>query len=221
VQDAAQSLLASRLEWARLLVRAIDTGAIKSHSIDPATIEKLRLYEDPEVAKLVAQQFPTTPATAAELDEKIGRYARTIRTGGGNPISGKQLFYGKVGCANCHTVFGRGGHIGPDLTSYDRANLDAMLLAIVNPSAEIREGFETYLIATKDGRTLDGFKVEENDHVFVLRGIDGQNNVVPIDQIRSRKVSPRSLMPEGLLDNLTDHELRDLFAFLSSTTPAL
>jgi putative heme-binding domain-containing protein len=162
-----------------------------------------------------------TLATAAELDEKIGRYARIIRAGSGQPLAGKELFYGKVGCANCHTVFGKGGRIGPDLTSYDRANLDSMLLAIVNPSAEIREGFETYLITTKDGRALNGFKVEENDQAFVIRGIDGQNIVIPIDQIRSRKVSPRSLMPEGLLDALSDQELRDLFAFLASTTPPL
>ena len=221
VQNAAQSLLASRLEWTRLLMRAIDTGTIKSHTIDPATVDKLRLYEDAEVAKLVSQQFPMTPATAAELDEKIGRYARIIRAGGGQPLAGKELFHGKVGCANCHTVFGKGGRIGPDLTSYDRANLDSMLLAIVNPSAEIREGFETYLITTKDGRALNGFKVEENDQAFVIRGIDGQNIVIPIDQIRSRKVSPRSLMPEGLLDALSDQELRDLFAFLASTTPPL
>jgi len=74
---------------------------------------------------------------------------------------------------------------------------------------------------TKDGRTLDGFKVDEDNKVFVLRGIDGQNNVIPLDQIKARKVSPKSLMPEGLLDALTDQELKDLFAFLKSTTPPM
>jgi putative heme-binding domain-containing protein len=91
----------------------------------------------------------------------------------------------------------------------------------VNPSAEIREGFENYLIVTKDGRTLDGFKVDEDGKVFVMRGIDGQNNVVPLDQVKAKKVSPNSLMPEGLLDNLSDQELKDLFAFLKSTTPPM
>jgi len=173
------------------------------------------------VKRLAAMHFPATPSTSAELEEKITRLARVIRTGGGKPVAGRQLFFGKVGCANCHTVFNKGGHIGPDLTSYDRSNLDSMLLAVVNPSAEIREGFENYLIATKDGRTLDGFKVDEDNKVFVLRGIDGQNNVIPLDEIRARRVSPKSLMPEGLLDSLTDQELRDLFAFLASTTPPM
>jgi hypothetical protein len=198
-QAAAQTLLASRLEWARQLLKALDTGTIKARSIDPGTVDKLRLYDDTEVKRLVAAQFPGTPSTAAELEEKIARMAKTIRSGGGQPMAGKQLFYGKVGCANCHTVFNKGGHIGP----------------------EIREGFENYLIVTRDGRTLDGFKVDEDNKVFVLRGIDGQNNVIPLDQIKARKVSAKSLMPEGLLDGLSDQELKDLFAFLKSTTPPM
>ena len=220
-QAAAQTLLASRVDWARPMLNAIDTGSIKSRTIQPATVDKLKLYDDPDVKKRVAIHFPGTPTTTAELEEKITHLSHIVRAGGGMPVAGKALFFGKVGCANCHTVFNKGGHIGPDLTSYDRGNLDSMLLAVVNPSAEIREGFENYLIVTKDGRTLDGFKVDEDNKVFILRGIDGQNNVVPLDQIKTRRVSPKSLMPEGLLDGLTDQELRDLFAFLASTTPPM
>jgi len=221
VQPAAQTLLASRESSASKLLAAIDTGAIKSHTISADTVEKLRLYPSPAIARVVERQFPATPASAAEFDEKIQRYAKIVRAGGGRPLEGKKLFYGKASCATCHTVFTKGGHIGPDLTSYDRANLDSMLLAIVNPSAEIREGFENYIIQTVDGRTLDGFKVDENNQVFILRGVDGQNNVIALDQIKVRRVSPRSLMPEGLLDGLSEQEVKDLFAFLSSTTPPM
>lgn len=220
-QAAAQTLLASRVEWARPLLKAVDSGAIKARLVQPGTADKLKMYEEADVKRLAALHFPGAPSTAAELDDKIARMARVIRAGGGNPVAGRQLFAGKVGCANCHTVFNKGGHIGPDLTSYDRSNLDSMLLAVVNPSAEIREGFENYIIATKDGRTLDGFKVDDDGKVFVLRGIDGQNNVIPVDEIKARRVSPKSLMPEGLLDSLTDQELKDLFAFLASTTPPM
>jgi putative heme-binding domain-containing protein len=218
-QDAAQSLLSSRAAWALQLMQAIDAGDVKPRTLQPGTIDKLRLQTDPSIVKLVGRFFPDTRGTEGELNDKIARFKKTILAGGGNPLRGKALFFGKVGCANCHTVFDHGGHVGPDLTSYDRSNLDSMLLAIVNPSAEIREGFEDYIITTKDGRTLDGFKVDENDKVFILRGIDGQNTVIPLDQLKSRRVSPRSIMPEGLLDDLQEHELCDLFSFLSSTTP--
>jgi putative membrane-bound dehydrogenase-like protein len=219
VQPAALSFLASRDEWALALMRAVDSGTIKGRLVPEDVIDRLRSHELPQVARLVALHFPDTRGSKAELEQKIARFKSTLSAGGGTPLAGKELFYGKVACASCHTVFDKGGHIGPDLTSYDRRNLDNMLLAIVNPSAEIREGFEDYIITTKDGRTLDGFKVEEDGKVFILRGTDGQNNVIPVEQIKTRRVSPKSLMPEGLLDGLTEEELRDLFAFLASTTP--
>lgn len=218
-QDAAQSLLASRAEWARQLMQAIDAGDIKPRNIQAGTIDKLRLQPARDITTLVDRFFPDTRGSAVELDAKIARLKKTLLAGGGNPVAGKMLFYSKVGCANCHTVFDHGGHVGPDLTSYDRSNLDSMLLAVVNPSAEIREGYEDYIITTRDGRTLDGFKVDEDNKIFILRGIDGQNTVVPLEQVKSRRVSPRSIMPEGLLDDLQETELRDLFSFLASTTP--
>lgn len=219
VQPAALSFLASRGEWALALMRAVDSGAIKARLVPEDVIDRLRSQEMPQVARLVALHFPDTRGSKAEMEQKIAKFKSIVSAGGGRPLAGKELFYGKVACASCHTVFDKGGHIGPDLTSYDRRNLDSMLLAIVNPSAEIREGFENYIITTKDGRTLDGFKVDEDGKVFVLRGTDGQNNVIPVEQIKTRRVSPKSLMPEGLLDGLTEEELRDLFAFLASTTP--
>ena len=139
--------------------------------------------------------------------------------GGGNPKIGEGLYFGKAGCASCHTLFDKGGRIGPDLTPYDRSNLDAMLLAIVRPNAEIREGYEHNLLTTKDGRILSGFKVEENPRVVILRGLDGQDHLVPRKQIASFTPLRRSLMPEGLLSTLAPDELLHLFAYLASTTP--
>ena len=54
-------------------------------------------------------------------------------------------------CAKCHTLFAQGGQIGPDLTAYKRDDLANMLAHIVNPSVEIREGFENHVLITDDG----------------------------------------------------------------------
>ena len=70
--------------------------------------------------------------------QEIDRVAQVIRGGQGSPYPGKKLFAEQ--CGKCHKLFGKGGSIGPDLTSYKRDDLDNMLLHIVNPSAEIREG---------------------------------------------------------------------------------
>lgn len=94
-----------------------------------------------------------------------------------------------------------------------------MLLAIVNPSAEIREGFENYSVETKDGRSLSGFLVEQDQNTVVLRGLDNQNMSFARKDLSEVKLARISLMPEGLMEGFSDEQVRDLFAYLRSTQP--
>ena len=135
----------------------------------------------------------------------------------GDPYAGKEIFTST--CAKCHRLFDSGGEIGPDLTPYKRDDLARVLLNIVDPNTEIREGFETWLAVTEDGRTVSGFKVDEDDQVVVLRGSDGVNVTVPRNQIEELAKQPVSLMPTGLLDKMNDQQRRDLFAYLRSSQP--
>jgi len=89
----------------------------------------------------------------------------------------------------------------------------------VNPSAEIREGFENYSVETKDGRSLSGFLVEQDNRAIVLRGLDNQNVTLARAGLDELKPAGLSLMPEGLLDAFSDEQARDLFAYLRSTQP--
>jgi putative heme-binding domain-containing protein len=156
-------------------------------------------------------------ATTAEMQAEIKRCAAAIRGGTGDPYEGRSIF--GATCGVCHKLFGQGGQIGPDLTAYKRDDLDTMLLNIVNPSAEIREGYESYLVTTKDGRTLSGFLADKDNQVVVLRGLDGVNEVLPRDQIAEMKSAGVSLMPQGLLESFNDQKVRDLFAYLRSSQP--
>ena len=94
-----------------------------------------------------------------------------------------------------------------------------MLLHVVNPSAEIREGYESSVVITESGRTLTGIVVEKDSRVVVLRTAEGQRIVLPKDDIEAVNVTGISLMPEGLLDSLNEQEVRDLFAYLRSGQP--
>ena len=90
---------------------------------------------------------------------------------------------------------------------------------IVNPSAEIREGYENQVVVTSDGRTLTGIVVEKDASVVVMRTADGQRVVLPRGDIDEMRAAGVSLMPEGLLQGLSDQEVRDLFAYLRSGQP--
>ena len=122
-------------------------------------------------------------------------------------------------CASCHKLFFKGGKIGPELTSYQRDDLGTMLISIVNPNAEVREGFQFISVVTKDGRTLTGFEVERDLQVTVLRGLDGQDITLRAEEITEVTPMGRSLMPEGLLEGLDQQQLRDFFAYLRISQP--
>jgi putative heme-binding domain-containing protein len=97
--------------------------------------------------------------------------------------------------------------------------LRGILLNVIHPSAEIREGFENYIVRTADGRTLTGFIADQDANVIVLRGADGQNLSLARDEIDDLRASRESLMPSGQLKTWSEQQVRDLFAYLRATQP--
>ncbi len=220
VQSAAQNLLATRRSWAARFLEAVESRSIDPHTVPREVVEKLVVLGDPRLTERVSRLFgPVRPSTAGELRAEVDRLAAVVRSGSGVPKPGKQLF--DRTCARCHSLFSKGGKVGPDLTTYRRDDLDTMLLNIVNPGAEIREGFSTSIVAMTDGRVLTGVVVEQDRNVVVLRSDDGQERPLARDEIEAIKASSRSIMPEGLLKGLGDQEVRDLFAYLRSTQPLI
>jgi putative heme-binding domain-containing protein len=215
---AAQTLLVSRKGWLLRLLEAVDQGTIDRATIPPDVVRKMTVHHDPRVAGLVTRLWGNVEgATSADMRQQIERLEGVLRAGTASPYRGKKLF--KETCAKCHRLFTDGGQVGPDLTTFKRDDLANMLLHVVNPSAEIREGFENFLVSTTDGRVLTGLLVEKDNQVVVLRGADGQNVTVRQSQIEELVPQKKSLMPEGLLKDLQDQQVRDLFAYLRSTQP--
>ncbi len=224
--STAQSMIASRASWAFELVRAVDSkwsgwssGAfIPAESVPASVVRRIKQHRLPELQALAEKTWPNTGvATTAAMEQRIGKLADIVRSGIGDPYAGRTHF--QNACGSCHKLFGLGADVGPDLTVFKRDDLESMLLGIVNPNAEIREGYESYSIETKDGRSLAGFLVERLPEVVVLRGMDGHNQAVNKGEIEEMRASTLSLMPEGLLDPLDETGVRDLFAYLRSTQP--
>ncbi len=221
----AQTLLASRPAWGLAFAEAITrkqsawpAPPIKVETIPLNIVRKLKQHRDPALLALLETIWPNTGSpTTADMEKKISQLAGVIRGGPGDPYEGRTLFQNT--CGSCHRLFSQGADLGPDLTVHNRADLESMLLAIVNPSAEIREGFENYNLETKDGRSLSGFLLEQDPQTIVLRGLDNQNVTLARADLIELKPAGMSLMPEGLLDGFNDEQARALFAYLRSTQP--
>ena len=215
---AAQSLLVTRRTWANEFLSAVQADSIDSHRVPREIVEKLLLLGDPALANSATRLWgPLKPASTAELQARIDRFAAVVRAGSGIPKPGKKVFDQQ--CTRCHTLFGKGGKVGPDLTTYRRDDLESMLLNIVNPGAEIREGFAGSIVAATDGRILSGVILEQDKNVVILRDIEGHDVTLDRTAIETMHLTQKSLMPEGLLDSLTAQQVRDLFAYLRSTQP--
>lgn len=217
-KTAALTLLASRSAWTLALLQAVDTGTIDAAGIPNDTVRLMTMHTDAAVTDLVRKHWPDIEgASSAEMQAMLAHIADVLHAGNGDPYAGQQLY--RQSCGKCHLLFGNGGRIGPDLTSYQRKDQNRVLLNVINPSAEIREGFESYMVLTLDGRVLSGFLFDQDQQVIVLRGVDGQNVTIPRDDIDVMEKQAKSLMPEGLLKDLNDQQIRDLFAFLQTSQP--
>jgi len=218
VRDVAHTLLVSRVEWNRALLDAVDSGRIEAASVPLDVVRKMTIHNDERIQTLVHAHWKNVEgASTAQMQALIQQYAAALGTGSGDPYAGKK-HYEKT-CAKCHLLFGQGGRIGPDLTTYKRDDVLRILINVVNPSAEVREGFETFVVLTEDGRTVSGFKYDEDNQVVVIRGVDGQNITIAQDEIEEMLPQRKSLMPEDLLKGLSDQDVRDLFAFLRISQP--
>ena len=150
-----------------------------------------------KVAQVARWRRMLTPAVLADADPSAGR-----------------LVYQQL-CSACHRLFDEGGAVGPDLTGSQRHNLEYLLENIIDPGAAVSRDFQLNTIRTASGRIVSGFIVAENESTVTVQSVN-ERVTVPVAEIKERQVSTQSMMPEGLLQNLTGTAARDLIGYLGS-----
>jgi len=154
----------------------------------------------------------------ASLDPKdpIARWRPVLA--GGNAAAGQKVFAEKaeVACVRCHKAAGEGGEVGPELTGIiTRHDRDYILTSLVNPNAAIAQGFENLLVTLKNGNSYAGIIKSEDTETLVINSPEDGELKLKKSEITSREKG-LSGMPEGLVDQLTRFELRNLIEFIAS-----
>lgn len=217
-KQATVGLLVSRSSWTLQLIESMKTGTIKSDEVPVSDVRRMLYHREQSINEYVAKTWPSVSIQPEGLDPNALSKLETLLTGSsGNPYNGRDLY--NQSCSKCHRLFATGGDIGPDLTSFQRTDVTRILTNILAPSLEVREGFETVIIETTDGLTVSGFVVAQDEQTITIRQADGQSTVIEKESISDQQPSKTSLMPTGLLDKLSEQQIRDLFAYLRSTQP--
>ena len=135
----------------------------------------------------------------------------------GDAARGEAVFHGAItNCLSCHNIGGAGGTIGPDLSAIGTGMpFDLLVEAVLWPNRQVKEGFMSTLVLTKDGQMFQGFRVSDSKEEMLLRD-PNTNSIrrIPLPDIKSKK-DIGSVMPEGLTAGLTRTEICDMIRFLS------
>lgn len=211
----AIAILASRPSSAKRLLDAVDGGRIAAKEVPLDILRRISAHKQDPLDALVAKHWGrVAPESRGEVLAHIRHLSARLSEAPGNIARGAVLF--KQHCAICHTLHGDGGKVGPDLTTVDRRSREWLLTQTVDPSAIVRPEFVSYNALTRDGRLLQGLIAEQSPQAITLIDAKGDRTTLPRAKIESLEPARASLMPEKLLDTLSNTELRDLFAYLQS-----
>ncbi|MDB4455769.1 hypothetical protein N9133_00815 [Akkermansiaceae bacterium] len=135
----------------------------------------------------------------------------------GDPHRGERVYRrAALQCMACHAIGVSGGLVGPNLVSIGgSAPVDYLVNSMLIPSDKIKEGYHTTLVTTKDGNSFTGGLVSEGDQEITLRDSMGKMIKIPTVDVKSKFISPVSMMPPGLTASLREDEFVDLIRFLS------
>lgn len=155
-------------------------------------------------------------STAEQKITEIRRVRFNLKTAG-DLKRGRELF--TKHCATCHQLFGEGKKLGPDLTTANRKDLNYLLESIINPNAFIRKEFVPSVVLTTDGRVLTGLIIKETPAQIVLANNKNEQSIIRRSDIEEIQNATVSIMPEDVLKQLKDQDLRDLFSYLQGNGP--
>ncbi len=213
---AAINTLVSRRDWAAKLLDAIDQGAVPRSQVSAWHARQVKNFDDMQLSDQLKKIWGEVRESSQEKSKQMAKIKDLVYVSLAKPVelaNGRKLY--EKHCSSCHIIFGKGGKIGPDLTGSDRKNLSYLTENMVDPSASVAEGYRTTIFQLEDGRLLSGVVVEQNDRTVKLQTKD---DLITIDRdtIEEAKKTKLSLMPDGLLDQLSEQEIVELFRFLMS-----
>jgi putative membrane-bound dehydrogenase-like protein len=211
---AVVQTLSSRSAWGSQLLDALESGLVSRRDISAYDARQLLNLKSDEIEKRLLTLWGDVRPTATSksgLVNKLKKQLSDLELSKSNATLGKAVF--SKACAQCHRLFGEGGTIGPDLAGSQRTNLDYLLENIIDPSASVSKDFLTEKFLLDGGRVVTGIVLDESDFAITVQTAT-EKLALPKSDVEERQPSKSSMMPEGLLENLSKSQISGLFAYI-------
>lgn len=216
LQPKIRAALIGKPNWARAFLTAVDWGKIAADTVKAEELRVVASHNDEKMAMIVEKHWGRISAgTPEEKLAEMRRLNNELNFAKGDAAKGKAIF--AETCLKCHTLFGEGGKVGPDLTQANRGDREFLLTSLVDPSAMVRKEYQQFTVTTKALEVLTGLMAEGKDGAITLYDANAQPTALQRGDIDSMEESPLSLMPEDLLKTMDGDTVRNLFAYLQSS----
>jgi putative membrane-bound dehydrogenase-like protein len=215
-RSATLEALTARPAYAIALLDAVSSGKMPRDQLTAFHITRLTSLKNTDVNKRVAAAWGRIQQTPAEKQMQIAKLEKVFSEA---PLwaysanAGKQHFQ-KL-CMQCHFLGNEGVRLGPELTGAGKHGVRYFLENIIDPDVVIGTDFQATMIETKDDETMSGLLVGETPSAFTLRTTTG-DLIIPKTRVKAKTTSEKSLMPEALLDSLSEREQIELLKFLTT-----
>lgn len=206
--------LVSRPAFARALLDEVVAGKIPREDISAFHARQIRSFNDAALTQRLTEVWGEVRDSSDDkraLMAKLKAQLTPQALAAADKSAGRSVF--ESVCATCHTLYGHGGQIGPDLTGSGRANLDYLIENIADPSAVVNADYRLHILTLKDGRVLNGMISAKTDRTLTLKTMTEPVTIERAEIVKQDEI-PQSMMPEGLLLAFSETQVRDLIAYL-------
>jgi len=197
----------------------VAAGHVRKELLGPNRVRLLATEGSDSAKGLIAKVWGTvSTATSQEREDVVRRVADQLRWDARGNAEKGWVVYNRI-CGQCHVMHNQGAEVGPNITANGRGSYEQLLVSIFHPSLVIGDAYRSVTLRTEDGAIVTGLLVSRDDAKTVIKVQGGKETTIPAAEIAEFRQDTKSLMPEGLENQMTPQEMADLFALLTLEKP--
>jgi putative heme-binding domain-containing protein len=205
--------LASNAQGAEALLQAVADGKASARLLQERALkDRLTAAKPANLPQRLEQLTANLPAASEQRQKLIEERRLGFNPADASVTQGEQIF--KQQCAICHSIDGQGALIAPQLDGVGGRGADRLMEDVLDPNRNVDRAFRTTLLVLKDGDVQTGLFRREEGEMLVLADAAGKEISVPKNNVRERRESETSLMPDNFSEVITIEDFNNLIAYL-------